>query len=239
MRRDWLAPDWPAPRGVGRCPRCAAAAVSAAPYASLNWVTMSGDAPAAVAENRRRLRAAAGCRPSPCWLAQVHGIGGARPGCGPRTHRRRRDARRDAPQAGTGLRHPHGGLPARPAGRRTRGMWWRRPMRAGAAWPAGSSRRRCVPLGACRRAGCWHGSGPAIGPQHFEVGAEVREALLARRSRARVGVSAERPRPVHGGSSRCSRAGVLTALGVEPHLWRRRVHLCRRRTAISRTGAMA
>ena len=47
--------------------------VSAAPFASLNLGAHVGDEPAAVAENRRRLRAAADLPAEPAWLAQVHG----------------------------------------------------------------------------------------------------------------------------------------------------------------------
>jgi len=47
--------------------------VSVAPYASLNLGGHVGDSAAAVAENRRRLRAAAGLPGEPMWLAQEHG----------------------------------------------------------------------------------------------------------------------------------------------------------------------
>jgi YfiH family protein len=47
--------------------------VSAAPYASLNLGDHVGDSAAAVAENRRRLRATADLPEEPAWLAQVHG----------------------------------------------------------------------------------------------------------------------------------------------------------------------
>ena len=47
--------------------------MSAAPYASLNLGGHVGDLPEAVAENRRRLRGAAGLPAEPVWLSQVHG----------------------------------------------------------------------------------------------------------------------------------------------------------------------
>jgi polyphenol oxidase len=49
--------------------------VSAPPYASLNLGSHVGDSPAAVAENRRRLAAAAELPAEPVWLSQVHGVG--------------------------------------------------------------------------------------------------------------------------------------------------------------------
>src|SRR5690606_12038036 len=47
--------------------------VSTGSYASLNLGTHVGDAPEAVAENRRRLAAALALPAAPCWLDQVHG----------------------------------------------------------------------------------------------------------------------------------------------------------------------
>ena len=52
------------------------------PFASLNLGAHVGDAPAAVAENRRRLRSAAGLPAEPAWLTQVHGTVIAGPGYG-------------------------------------------------------------------------------------------------------------------------------------------------------------
>jgi polyphenol oxidase len=66
-----LAVDWPAPAGVGACMSTRAGGVSVGPYASLNLGDHMGDAPAAVAENRRRFARALGAEP--VWLRQVHG----------------------------------------------------------------------------------------------------------------------------------------------------------------------
>lgn len=70
---DWIVPDWPAPPGVGALITTRAGGVSTGPYASLNLGTAVGDEPAAVAENRRRLRTA--LPGDPVWLRQVHGAG--------------------------------------------------------------------------------------------------------------------------------------------------------------------
>lgn len=64
-----LRPDWVAP--VGALCSTRAGGVSAPPFDRLNLGVAVGDAPAAVAENRRRFAAAAGARP--VWLRQVHG----------------------------------------------------------------------------------------------------------------------------------------------------------------------
>ena len=66
-----LAPDWPQPPGVLAACSLRAGGVSEAPYDSLNLGDHVGDAPEAVADNRRRFTAALGARP--VFLKQVHG----------------------------------------------------------------------------------------------------------------------------------------------------------------------
>jgi YfiH family protein len=66
-----LLADWPAPTRVRSLITSRDGGVSLAPYASLNLGAHVGDDPLAVAENRRRL--AEHLPASPCWLEQVHG----------------------------------------------------------------------------------------------------------------------------------------------------------------------
>ncbi len=73
MSVAWLAPDWAAPRGVRALSTWREGGVSSGKYASLNLGSRVGDEAAAVAENRRRLAVAAGLPAEPCWLRQVHG----------------------------------------------------------------------------------------------------------------------------------------------------------------------
>ncbi|WP_413792691.1 MULTISPECIES: peptidoglycan editing factor PgeF [unclassified Pseudomonas] len=68
----WLTPDWPAPARVKACVTTRAGGVSLAPFDSLNLGDHVGDDPAAVAENRRRLTDQFAI--TPAWLQQVHGI---------------------------------------------------------------------------------------------------------------------------------------------------------------------
>ncbi|WP_051303707.1 polyphenol oxidase family protein [Comamonas composti] len=73
---SFLIPDWPAPTGVHALCTMRSGGVSAAPWNSLNLGSHVGDAPEAVAENRRRLSQAIdaltpGARP--VFLNQVHG----------------------------------------------------------------------------------------------------------------------------------------------------------------------
>jgi hypothetical protein len=147
--------------------------VSAAPYESLNLGTNVGDFPAAVAENRRRLRMAAQLPAEPAWLAQVHGTkikdldvpdaaaaaDGAvsrRPGrvcailaadCLPVLF---------AAESGDAVAAAHAG--------------WR-----GLAGGVLEATVRALGV-APRTLLAWFG--PAIGPRHFEIGPEVRDELL-------------------------------------------------------------
>jgi polyphenol oxidase len=161
--------------------------VSAAPYASLNLGDHVGDSAAAVAENRRRLKAAAGLPAEPAWLAQVHG-----------TRVVDLDAEGDIDDP---TRAPFG--PADAAFTRRRGRVCAiltadclplllaadsgdlvAAVHAGWRGLAGgvieATVRALVTAPALRvapeRLMAW--LGPAIGPKHFEVGAEVREALI-------------------------------------------------------------
>lgn len=67
-----LIPDWPAPAGVRACVTTREGGVSHAPYDTLNLGDHVGDTPDAVAENRRRLTDEFSIQPA--WLKQVHGI---------------------------------------------------------------------------------------------------------------------------------------------------------------------
>ena len=70
MHADWLLPEG-LPEGVGAVMTTRAGGVSTGPYAALNLGAAVGDAPEAVQENRRRFEQAIGAKP--VWLKQVHG----------------------------------------------------------------------------------------------------------------------------------------------------------------------
>jgi len=173
-----FSPDWPAPPGVRAWVTERAGGVSASAYSALNLATHVGDEPAHVAANRNLLRAALNLPSEPVWLEQVHGTevldlnaGGQRPADGAVTSRPGivcvvmtadclpvlfcdRRGRR------IGIAHAgwrgllHGVLPAA--------------IRAMSTEPA--------------QLLAW--LGPAIGPQAYEVGAEVRDAFADRGSAA-------------------------------------------------------
>ena len=145
------------------------------PYASLNLGGHVGDLAQAVAENRRRLKAAAGLPAEPAWLTQVHGTNvidldaadrrGA-PADAAFTRRRGRVcAILTADCLPVLLAADSGDLVA------AAHAGWR-----GLAGGVIEATVQALPV-APGQLMAW--LGPAIGPRHFEVGAEVREALLA------------------------------------------------------------
>lgn len=78
MTVPWFEVDWPAPRGVRALSTLRGDirnGVSKAPYGCFNLGDHVGDDPAAVAENRNRLKVGAALPSEPSWLSQVHGIG--------------------------------------------------------------------------------------------------------------------------------------------------------------------
>lgn len=72
-----LAPlwaQWPAPPGIRALQTTRAGGVSPAPYDHLNLGGNTGDDPAHVAANRQRLREHLRLPAEPLWLRQVHGV---------------------------------------------------------------------------------------------------------------------------------------------------------------------
>jgi purine-nucleoside/S-methyl-5'-thioadenosine phosphorylase / adenosine deaminase len=68
-----IRPQWSAPARVRAAFTLRTGGVSVRPYESLNLGAHVGDAPSAVAENRRRVRLELGLPAEPVWLQQVHG----------------------------------------------------------------------------------------------------------------------------------------------------------------------
>jgi polyphenol oxidase len=182
VNRIWLEADWPVPpkvRVVSTLRGDELVGVSKAPYASLNLGDHVGDDPEAVAENRRRLRAAAELPAEPVWLTQVHGAnvadldGAAREGPADAAIARRPGKvcailTADclpvlfASDSGDVVAAAHAG--------------WR-----GLAAGVIPATLRALDVPAARLL-VW--LGPAISLNHFEVGAEVREAFLNSDSQA-------------------------------------------------------
>ncbi|ACT05876.1 protein of unknown function DUF152 [Dickeya chrysanthemi Ech1591] len=169
-----LIPDWPAPATVRACSTTRLGGVSHAPYDSLNLGNHVGDELQHVQNNRQHLVAAAGLPAMPHWLEQVHGtqvinLDQALPDAltGDAVYTTRSDRVCAVMTAdclpvlfcsadGREVAAAHAGWRGLQAGILEQTL---RHFRAGAADIM-----------------AW--MGPAIGPQKFEVGSEVREAFL-------------------------------------------------------------
>ncbi|MDD0844532.1 peptidoglycan editing factor PgeF [Pseudomonas sp. Gutcm_11s] len=181
---DWLQPDWPAPANVRTCITTRAAGVSLSPFDSLNLGDHVEDDPAAVAANRQRLVERLACQPA--WLKQVHSpdVVAADPASVPIA-----DASWTATPGIACAVLTADCLPALFCDRAGT-----RVAAAHAGWrglAAGVLENTVAALGV--EPGellVW--LGPAIGPDSFEVGPEVREAFLARHAQAEQAFSASR-----------------------------------------------
>lgn len=184
MSVTWIIPDWPAPPEVRALSTQRGGGASAAPFESLNLGAHVGDSAEAVAENRRRLRALAELPAEPVWLSQQHGT--------------------DVLDLDRPFGAPGDGAPGDGAPRAADASCTRLPGRvcvilaadclpvllasdSGAGVAAAHAGWRGLAAGvieATVRALALPPSsllawlGPCIGPESFEVGAEVREALL-------------------------------------------------------------
>lgn len=175
MRVDPIRPDWPAPPNVYALSTTRRGGVSAGPYASLNLGEHVGDDPKAVAANRAQLQEGLG-DVVPRWLRQVHGVRVVGDG----------DSIQEPADAAVTAQR-------------------------GAACVIMTA--DCLPVIFCDRAGTrvaaahagWRGlaagvleetlrsmgttdvmawMGPAIGPQAYEVGADVRRAFIQQSAQA-------------------------------------------------------
>jgi len=175
---DWIVPSWSVATHVQALVTTRAGGVSRGPYATMNLGRHTADDPECVAENRRRLTT---FLPSPpVWLNQVHGANvvvlGARTIAAPKPADAAITRERDVVCAVLVADC----LPVLLADRRGSVVGV-----AHAGWrglAAGVLEATVTALGEIGAATgdlvAW--LGPAIGPAAFEVGADVRDALLAR-----------------------------------------------------------
>jgi len=73
VSNEWIVPDWPAPPNVRSLLTTRKGGASLGPYASLNLGRHVGDDPLAVATNRARVSERLAGAGEPLWLEQVHG----------------------------------------------------------------------------------------------------------------------------------------------------------------------
>jgi polyphenol oxidase len=183
----WLAPEWPAAPAVRAWVTTRAGGVSRGPYASLNLGDHVGDDPRAVASNRARLVRTLGLPAEPLWLTQVHGtavVAGG--GCAS-------FAEADASHAAT----PGVVCAVLTADCLPVLLCDRRGTRVAAVHAGWRGLRdgvveRAVQALATDGAELLAWLGPAIGPQAFEVGEEVRAGFVAHDAGA---AAAFRPSP--------------------------------------------
>lgn len=168
-----IAAGWNAPPGVRAFTTLRRGGISTGPYESLNLGTRAGDDPGHVAENRRRLRRALNVPGEPAWLQQVHGTrcidvgnagpdeeadggytGAAGPVCAVLTADCLPLFVADVDGGRVGLFH----------------VGWK-------GLAAGVVERALLVFDG-RDIRCW--LGPSIGPDAFEIGPEVRDALALR-----------------------------------------------------------
>ena len=240
MPVEWLTPDWPAPAAVRALSTLRGGGVSTGRYASLNLGDHvrdcagggRGESPSLA--RRRRV-----CRRSLCGSLRCMACGSP-------------------------IWTPHRGT-SRPLRRRADGAVTRVPGRicailtadclpvllasesgdavaaAHAGWRglAGGVIEAAVRALAVAPDSLLAWLGPAIGPGHFEVGAEVRDAA----ARGAIRGPRRRSSPMRAAGSwptcRGSRGAGSSASGVDADLRRRRMHLCAGRSGTSPTGATA
>ncbi len=183
---SFILPDWPAPASVRALQTTRLGGVSPAPWDSLNLGDHVGDDPLRVAANRALVQLE--LPGTPCWLQQVHGVKVIDAACSPPGCEADAAMARVAgavcvvmtadclpvlfcDRAGTVVAAAHAG--------------WRGLL-------DGVLESTIAAMGvAGGELMAW--LGPAIGPQAFEVGDEVKAAFVARSSEAAVAFRAGKP----------------------------------------------
>ncbi|QSP96497.1 peptidoglycan editing factor PgeF [Marinobacter salinisoli] len=207
-----VVPDWPAPSRVRAFSTTRDGGMSRPPWQSLNLALHVGDAPSDVEHNRQRLASALGVdAPAIGWLNQVHGTDVVELPC-----------KGVAPSADASMTSVPGAVCA---------------IMTADCLPVLFCDRRGTQVAAAHAG--WRGLcdgvldqvvgrfqaspdelmawlGPAIGPDRFEVGPEVRDAFLATNPLADVAFHPSAARPGHFMADLYQLARIrLTSLGVE------------------------
>lgn len=196
---DWIAPEWAAPPSVRAVFTTRSGGVSVAPFDSFNLGDHVRDAPAAVARNRDLLAQAVGQRP--VFLQQVHGTAVAVLGAHT-PHGTVADACLStqpgvactimvadclpvllAHTSGTVVAAAHAGWRGLAgAGAATAGQGVLETTLAALVAAVQKQHPAATAQSVAQHTLAW--LGPCIGPDAFEVGAEVREAFLAQQTAA-------------------------------------------------------
>lgn len=171
--KDWIYPDWPAPKAVRAVMTTRSGGVSQVPFDTLNLGDHVDDDPQAVLSNRAIVRRELQLPDEPLWLTQVHGTTVASVG-----------AAAQATEADASVAK----APAKVCAIMTADCL---PVlfcnRQGTVVAAAHAGWRGLEAGVlestiqamdCKAEDILVWMGAAIGPQHFEVGDEVREAFV-------------------------------------------------------------
>ena len=180
---NWIKPDWQLPEGVHAAVTLRSGGVSQGLYASLNPASHVNDAADAVLTNRAMIKQMLALPAEPVWLQQVHGVDVVKA-----------DQVTDLPEADASFTDQSGVvcavltadcLPVLFCGDQGAVIG-----AAHAGWrglQAGVIEQTIAAMN-CRDLQVW--LGPAIGPAHFEVGDEAREAFVSQNPDASVAFSA-------------------------------------------------
>lgn len=183
---DWIVPDWPAPSNVRALVTTRNGGVSTGPFESFNVSWRVGDDARSVAANRADLRRLLPQEPK--WLSQVHGATVVEA-----------DAIEPAPQADASIARRPGTVCAitiadcLPLLLTDRAGTLVAAVHGGWRGIAGGVIENTVRQTQVAPGELLAYLGPAIGPQAFEVGADVRDAFLARDRKAETAFTPHRP----------------------------------------------
>ncbi len=171
---EWIIPDWPAPQRVRACSTTRQGGHSVAPWNSLNPAAHVGDTPAHVMHNRQHIAETLALSAMPQWLDQVHGNAVVR-----------LPAASVLPQADAAITRESGVVCAIMTADCLPVLFCSKDGSEVAAAHAGwrglcnGVLEQTLAQFHCPASEVYAWLGPAIGPNAFEVGAEVRQAFMA------------------------------------------------------------
>lgn len=183
---NWIQPDWPLPNHVHAAVTLRTGGVSTGSYASLNPAKHVNDNPKHVQSNRQTIKGMLQLPSEPVWLQQVHGIEVVKA-----------DQAQGLTEADASFSDQTGTvcvvltadcLPVLFCGDNGAVI-----AAAHAGWrglQAGVIKQTLLAM-RCRDVSIW--LGPAIGPENFEVGDDVRDAFVADNAKATKAFKAQSP----------------------------------------------
>lgn len=171
----WIEASWPAPEGIRALTTTRIGGISVGDYASMNLATHVGDDPSAVAANRQKLMDDLELPSTPVWMNQVHGTDVADEAMLCRADAITADAAySDQPDRVLAVMTAD----CLPVALVSHDGSEFALVHAGWRGLAGGVLERTIERFQAPTDQIMAWLGPAIGPEHFEVGAEVRDAFV-------------------------------------------------------------